>query len=319
MRRLRRTTDSLTRGELVALSLAGLTVAGVVVLVGVFASGWWRGTGGTYVPSRLTTTSRITPQSSLFADPLVAEIDVVLDARSVDPATVQLTPSFRPFVVRSQSRSVERGVGAATIVRFRYEIECVAATCVPLLGKKKGGGIASDAITLPAAKLLAGRRNGTTLSRTVAWPPFTVHSRLTSEEAGLSTPHFAPWFTPPPISWRLSPDLVGGLALSVAVVLLLGAGLLVATVAVGDTARLRVRRVSHLSPVERALRLAEHAAASGELDEERKALQRLAVELGQTGYGELADQARWLAWSEDDPSSDGLESLAHALRSNGAR
>jgi hypothetical protein len=80
-----------------------------------------------------------------------------------------------------------------------------------------------------------------------------------------------------------------------------------------------VRRPPRLSPVERALRLAEHAAANGEVEEERKALERLSVELARSGHGELADRARSLAWSEHEPQSDGLSSLAVVVRSNGGR
>jgi hypothetical protein len=318
MRSLRRLSDGWTRGGLVAVCLTVVTLAGVGVLIGVFARGWWEGTGGTYAPSQLVASSSVTPESSLFADPLVAEVDVVLDPRRIDPASVQLTPSFGPFLVRAESRSLERGVGAAAIVRFRYQVECVSAACVPLIGKKKGSGIESEAIELPAAKLTARKRSGAALAQDVVWPAFTMHSRLTAEEAGLSTPHIAPSFSPPPVSWRLSPDLVGGLALSLAVVLALAAGLLVASVAARDTVRLRLRRSARrLTPIERALRLAEHAAAASEIDEERKALQLLAAELRQIGSGELADQARWLAWSEHDPTRDGLDSLAHAVRTNG--
>lgn len=311
---------SLTRGRLAALAVAIVTVVGVGVLVGVFASGWWSGTGGSYAPRDVVASGTITPQSSLFADPLTAEMNVAIDSRRIDPATVQLAPSFGSFTVRSQREDVESGVDDATVVHFRYEIECIVAECVPLMGKRTGtGAIETTPIALPAAKLTARRRDGATFAERVAWPPFTVHSRLTAEEIGFSTPHTASWFSPPPVSWRLTPDLIGGVALALAVLLFLGSGFLVASVAAGDTRQLRLRRLPRLSPVERALRLAEHAAANGEVDEERKALERLAEELARVRHGELAEQARSLAWSERDPASNGLSSLAEALRSNGAR
>jgi hypothetical protein len=310
---------SLTRGRVIALTVACVTVVGVGILVAVFARSWWRGSGGTYAPRQVVAASTITPQSSLFADPLSAEVDVTVDPRRIDPASVQLTPSFAPFTVRSQSRRIDTGVGAAAIVRFRYAIECTVPACVPLMGKSSAAGAQTNSIVLPASKLGMRLRNGTTLAKSVAWPPITVHSRLTDEEVGFSTPRLPPSFTPPVVSWRLSPDLVGGLSLAVAVLLLLGAGALVASVAAGDTTVLRLRRPSRLSPVERALRLAEHAAASGEQEEERKALERLSAELERSGHAELANRARSLAWSEHEPEPEpeGLSSLAEMVRSNG--
>jgi hypothetical protein len=110
------------------------------------------------------------------------------------------------------------------------------------------------------------------------------------------------------------------LALGAAVLLVLGAGFLVATVVRRDTRLLREPRIpAHLSPIERALVLAEHAASHGEVPESRKALERLAVELRRRGVGGEADEVEQLAWSEDAPSEQAVAQLASAVRSNGAR
>jgi hypothetical protein len=154
----------------------------------------------------------------------------------------------------------------------------------------------------------------------VAWPVFGVQSRLTAEEIALSTPEIARGSTPPPVSWRISPGLLGGIALSSAALLILGAGWLVASVVARNTRLVRTRRIpAHMTPIERALVLAEHAAAHGEVDESRKALERLAEELRRRHAGAYADAAEQLAWSESGPSPETVAALAGNVRSNGAR
>src|SRR4051794_32788736 len=85
-------TPRLTRGLVAATVVALLTVAAVVVLTGVVARGWWRGTGGSYAPKRMVVRTSITPSRSLFGQLVPAEADVVLDPRVVAPASIELTP-----------------------------------------------------------------------------------------------------------------------------------------------------------------------------------------------------------------------------------
>jgi hypothetical protein len=304
---------------LAAFLVVLLTVAGIAVLVGVFGRGWWRDDGGAYAPRTLVAKARVTPASSLFGDPLTASVDVLVDRRQFDPTTVELEPDFKPFVIRSQTSRILPHVGRAKLVRLTYTIQCVSAACIPLEQPSKSDRQVA-AVRFGPAQLSARTRAGAVTKRKVTWPPFVVHSRLSATDVALSSPKVDAVFTPPAVSWRVTPNLVGALALSAGVVLLLGAGLLVATLALGDDRRFRLLRIpSHLSPVERALRLAEHAAASGEGDEERKALERLAVELRRAGAPELAGRAGQLAWSEGEPSRETVGELAHAVRSNGAR
>ena len=96
------------------------------------------------------------------------------------------------------------------------------------------------------------------------------------------------------------------------------AGWLVADAALADRTPLRRRRIpAHLSAVERALLLAEHAVDHEEIPESRKALERLAAVLRDEQHPAAADSAERLAWSEDAPSRAGLASLAERVRSNG--
>jgi hypothetical protein len=81
---------------------------------------------------------------------------------------------------------------------------------------------------------------------------------------------------------------------------------------------LRAPRIpAHLSPIERALALAEFAAAHGEVAESRKALERLATELRRRHVPVEAGAAERLAWSAHDPSPKTIAELADAVRANG--
>jgi hypothetical protein len=308
-----------TRGRIAAAAVALVTVAAVVVLTGVVARGWWRGEGGAYAPRSTLVRTQITPTRSLFGEVLTAHAVVVVDPRRVDPATVSLDVDFRPFHIRSESRRVSTGLGRATVIDFRYAIQCVARSCVPV-GAAGRTRAAATAFQLTGSRVIARRRDGSRLTKRVAWPVFGVQSRLTADDIAMSTPKIDRPVPPPPVSWTISPDLLGGLALAAAALLVLGAGWLVASVVRGDTRPLRVLRIpAHLTPVERALALAEHAAARGEVDESRKALERLAVELRRGGTGTHAGEAEQLAWSARGPSPETVADLADAVRSNGAR
>jgi hypothetical protein len=305
----------LTRGRIAAGAVALVAVLAVVVLTALVAPGWWGGAGGTYAPKKTLVHAEVTPARSLFGQVLTAHAQLIVDPRRIDPGSVELNVDLRPFRIRSESHRVTRGLGRAAVVDFAYEIQCVSRACVPL-----GTGRGAMAVQFKPARATYRGRNGIAGTVPIAWPVFGVQSRLTAEEIALSTPEVARGSTPPPMSWAISPGLLGGLALAAAALLILGAGWLVASAVSGDTRLVRAPRIpAHLTPVERALVLAEHAAAHGEVDESRKALERLAEELRRRDGGGFADDAERLAWSESGPSPETVAALATSVRSNGAR
>jgi hypothetical protein len=310
----------LTRGRLIAFALGLVTLAVIAVGLSVFARGWWEGSGGTYAPRRILAGAQISPRSSLFGDVLTAQVEVILDPRRYDPASVQLTPNFAPYVVNSQSRRVETGVGRATMIAFSYSIQCLTASCIPLMSTKTRSGDEARTVSFPEVKFSARERGGALVAETVHWPSIVVHSRLSASQIALATPEADPTPALPALRWRISPDLLGALALTLAVLLALTACWLAASVALQDSKLLirRLRFPTHLTPVERAVLLAQHAASRGEREEERKALQRLAVELSLVGRGDLAGRARRLAWSEESPAPELVGALADEARANGA-
>jgi hypothetical protein len=76
-----------------------------------------------------------------------------------------------------------------------------------------------------------------------------------------------------------------------------------------------------VTTLERALRLAHEASLDGDSPERRKALERVARELGARGLPELADRARTLAWASGAASPVALEELVRDSRAatNGGR
>lgn len=307
--------EQLTRGRLAAAGVALVAVVAVVVLVAVVAPRWWNGDGGTYAPKTTLVRAQVTPSRSLFGTVLTARARLIVDPRRVDPASVQLEANMNPFHIRSESRTVARGLGRAAEIDFTYAVQCVTRECVPL---KAGKGAFVEQLT-PATATYRGR-DGAAGTVRVRWPVFAVQSRLTAEEIALSTPEVASAPAPPPVSWAVTPGVLGGVAIAAAALLVLGAGWLLAVAVAGNTRLVRARRIpAHLTPVERALMLAEHAAAHGEIDESRKALERLAEELRKRHASANADDAERLAWSESGPSQETVAELAMSVRSNGAR
>jgi len=68
------------------------------------------------------------------------------------------------------------------------------------------------------------------------------------------------------------------------------------------------------APLEHALGELEHALADGQVDQQRRALELLASELGESGEGGLAGEARELAWSQGSLAPDDVLAFARAVR-----
>jgi hypothetical protein len=303
------------RGELIA---AGIVLGSLAVLFALVytARGWWGGTGGSYAPATALVRADVGPARSLFGEVLTARVRILVDPRRVDPARTEVAAGFKPYRIRDESRQIANGPGRSALVEFVYALQCTSRECLP-----RGGGRAAAAtvVKLPRATATLFSRTGERTTRKVDWPSFAVQSRLTADEIGLSTPKAADLEAPPPVSWRFSPTLIGGVSVALAALLFLGAAALLAVVARRDLRLIRAPRIpSHLSPVERALALAEHAAAHEEIDESRKALERLAIELRRRDASVHATAAERIAWSEDAPSRAAVSELADAVRSNGA-
>jgi hypothetical protein len=305
-----------TRGELAAAAIAVLAVLALLILM-IFAHRWSTGEGGSYAPSRSVVSANVTPARSLFGAVLTARARIVVDPAKVDPRRITVTTNFKPYRVRGESRHISDGPGRAAVVDFAYELQCTTRECLP-----RGGGrpAAAEVVQLPAGTATLPRRDGASVRRAVVWPAVAVQSRLTADEIGLSTPRAMAPAAPAAATWRVPPGRLAALSFGAALLLTLGAAWLIATVARRDLRLVRTPRIPpHLTPIDRALALAQHAATNGEVDESRKALQRLAIELRYQQEESQAKAAERLAWSAHGPSRATVDELARSVRSNGAR
>jgi len=305
-----------TRGELAAVAVAVLAVLALLILT-LFAHRWWTGEGGSYAPARAIVSTNVTPARSLFGEVLTARARIVVDPTSVDARRIRVATNFKPYGVRKESRHISGGPGRAVVVDFAYELQCTSRECLP-----RGGGrpAAAEVVQLRRGTATLPRRGGGTVRRPVVWPAVAVQSRLTGDEIGLSTPKAMATAAPAAVTWRLPPGRLAWLSFAAALLLTLAAAWLIATVVRRDLHLVRTPRIpAHLTPIDRALVLAQHAAKNGEVDESRKALQRLAIELRRQQEESQAKAAERLAWSTPGPSRATVDELAQSVRSNGAR
>jgi hypothetical protein len=298
----------------IAAGLVALILAGLVV---VFGLGWAGGDGGTYAPRKTLIGMRLDPASALFGDVVTASARVVVDRREIDPKSVSLDASFRPYQAFTTSRTVTDGIGRAAEITFAYRLQCVTGVCLRAMEREeRGGRLRTVPISFAPATVKARTHDGERVTFKASWPALVVHSRLTAEDIGRETPRVAA-FAAPPVGYSTSPDLLGWVLVGGAAAFVLAAGALVASVVAALRREKRLRLPPHLTPTERALALARHALSEGDVAGGRKALERLVSELDRGGHGELADAADRLAWSSGGPSVESLDELALSVRSSG--
>jgi hypothetical protein len=263
--------------------------------------GWWQGVSTPAPAAAISAQASISPGAVHFGDPLAARAVVILDPARIEASSVRLVPQFLSYRVVQGTRDVQRE-GGLTRISYTFRLECLTVGCAP--------GRAQVALDFPAAALSYRSRAGTGHRLAVAWPGITVASRLDDADRADPGGRLRADTSPPPVSYRLSPDaLVGGLA-AAAALLVLAAGTFLffalrrtATAAAEPDTDVAVR-----TPLEDALRLVRETAANGNKPELRRlALQRLVRELHGSSRGELARSAGRLAWSNGAPSAADTE------------
>jgi hypothetical protein len=302
-----------TLGLVAAVILGAVLIA---VLAIVVARGWDEGSGGTYAPRQTLVSTRLDPQSALFGDRVDATARVVVDRRVVDPQSIVLDPSFKPYQAFMSSRRIESGVGHAAVVTFTFGLQCVTGECIRAMEKElKGGRTVPVPVALPKATARGLTNDGGRVAVPVTWPKLNVHSRLTADDTAIGEPS-APKFVAVDVDYGMSPDRLGWLLVGLAVVLVGVAAALIASV-VSARRRERVLRLPpHLGMVERSLALARHAIDEGDVDSGRRALERLSEELERAGRDDLAQQVTRVAWSPPGPSDEELDDLTRLVGSS---
>ncbi len=235
-------------------------------------------------------------------------MDVLFDRRVVRPESVGIDADFEPWKQQGSAPPARSESGDLVRLSYRITLTCATIECLPT-------GLAQQ-LQFPSARVHYGLRvRPGRIVDTFTWQPFQVVSRVTEEEVDA-----ARWRADlralPAVSYRISPGTLGALLLGAAGLLGL-AGVLLALRTLPSRARHAAEDDVADPPtrLEQALELArETAAANGGSPEARKALERLARELGEAGLPRRADEARRLAWSTDQPSRAEVEALVGAVR-----
>ena len=279
----------------------------------------------------LVATASVSPEAHLFADPVVARLDLVLDPRQFDPDRIRVALRFAPYEPVGEIQETRREVGKLVHVRYTATLRCLDVRCIApqestILGQQEAGR--GERHTLQFAPAEIGYQNEAGRAQALLqrrFPPVQVVSRINTarlDEAAnqpllRSRSSYVASLEPPPTTYRVSPTLLAALALGAAGLLLLFPAVLLVRLAYG---RWRdARRPRPLSPLERALVLVEWTArGQNGAEDRRKALEALAAALEQAGARPLAETTRELAWAEESPGREHAGEVAAQARHTAA-
>jgi hypothetical protein len=255
-------------------------------------------------PSAIDVTTDITPDAHVFGQPIVATVEALVDTTAIDPNSVRVRSDFSPYEIvgdRTVDRDVSGGVG---LVTFRFPLQCLEEGC-----DTSGARGVAEFETGRVVYRFIGSPNDA--FGALDWPAFEVASRVSDADVDLIRWRAAETALPE-VTYRNDPTTLAVVLLAVAAVLT-AAGLLLAR-------RLwwgKPDETAGLEPVgpvatrlDLALALARDASLNGDMPRRRRALERVARELGAVNRPDLAAEARSLAWSQAGSTEDEVESFA---------
>jgi hypothetical protein len=269
--------------------------------------------------------AELTPTVHLFAESVVARVDLLVDRDHLDPGRLRLQTKFLPYDVEATATD-RTDRGRFTELRYEWQLRCLRVDCIPEIlpsaaNDNETGRGERRAFNLPPAQVLYDDPEGETRNLTRAlWPELVSVSRIKQSDVPEVGFVFKTSVAPvPEPDYRISPTLLGAGLIGGALALLT----LPAALAVGWWRRRRPEQVvveePELTPLERALRLVEWAGGRENGAERREALEHLAVELQAVESPELARSARWLAWSPASPSTEAATTLVDEVRETNGR
>ncbi len=270
----------------------------VVVLVLGLALGWDRSGDEGAAPRPFAATTALSSQTVSFGDPLLARLDVVVDSRSVDPASVEVEPSFGAY--RIVDHTLERTHGSGERLAYRYVLECLDPVCIPAGNRVEQ--------RFQPATIAYRTRAGEKVTQHVAWPRYLLSSRLTEAERRHPEQNLRFDTTPPPAHYRIDPGLLRALLAVAAALLALTTAILVGLALHPRTAA-GVDRPSE-SRLQQALRAVRASTVNGQPTERRKALGWLGRELRAIERPSEANEAGRLAWSAETPTAESASDFA---------
>jgi hypothetical protein len=278
------------------LTVAGLLGTAVLVLLLGTALGWWQSapSGGASPAAPLTVQTALAPNPTSFGDPVEARVTVGYDAGTVAGSSIRIDTSFAPFVETAPPAVSRLRAGRTGTLVYAFRLQCLTDDCLPL-GKAR-------TLRFPQAVVTA-TSVGSTLRATDRWPQLVVASRLTPAEAS-GNAHFRRAAGVPAPAYAVAPGRLSAGLVAAAVILAVGAVVLLAIELLRLAERRRARAAGVRSRRALALAYAREAAARDDAADRRKALGLLAETLADEGEPALAASAVDVAWSETPPSPD---------------
>lgn len=253
------------------------------------------------------------PRIVLFGDTITARVEVTLDPRRVDPGSVRVAAGFAPWELVGKPERKRRDAPAVAYLRTSFTLRCVRGACVP---PRETAPLQFPPGRVTYAERGARRRR----SLRAVWPVLVVHTRIISSDFqrpdALASPWTADLVSLPAASYRLAPGIVLVLAAT-------GGGISAAAgLALAYLAWPRRRPPlapqpqpqAGLGPLQRALALLQDPARPNGPAGRRRALELVAEELAARGESGLAEAARALAWSQQEPPVEEASRLAARAR-----
>lgn len=287
------------------LFIAGVVLAAVLAAAGglVAWNAWDKGGGPGLGEEPIVGTALLAPEQHLFGDAVRARVELIVDTDRVDPDSVEIGANFEPYRELRPVEVTRSEDGPITKLRYDYVLGCLVSQCLPRgTGRVELGGVAVNYLR---------RGESEPDAATVEWVPIRAAGRIDPnelEQAALRSD----LRDLPSASYRVSPRTVELVALVLAFLFAVGAAILILRLLPLDrlATRLGARFVDKRSPLEQALALVRESAASDSPEAERRALERLAVELRRTRNPALAGDASRLAWSQGQPVAAGVDPLS---------
>jgi hypothetical protein len=180
------------------------------------------------------TVTRLPSSPQLFGDRIVADFDILIDTKRVDPSAVRVNTKFHPYTRLEPPQRTSSTDGSTTRLRYRYLLTCDTFAC--LTGDKGQRWM----LFAPATVRYRDRDDKST-KLAAMWQGFRLVSRFggprylrrtaTEVTRGIQYTNdpiirlFASVRAPDP-SFRLDPVTLAALLFAAALAALLGAGLL---------------------------------------------------------------------------------------------
>ena len=267
----------------------------------------------------IVVTTSVSPDTHLFADPVVARVVVTLDPTQFDPDRIRVNLGFEPYELVGPLQVRRRTVGELVEIRHTATLRCLHVGCIAprfrtALGEREADRPDRYAIRFQPAEVFYDEENGRLASLFQRpFPPVEVVSRLNAaqaEEVDIdAVGGYRASIEPPRETYRMPPRLLAALALAAALLVLAFPATLAGR---SLLERWRAsRRPWPLTPLQRALLLIAWATRQDEdVERRRKALEALALVAERGGAGPLAETTRALAWDQESPGGPQADELA---------